>query len=252
MTEREPIRLCSIFCNVCTVHEKKIHSLFSLLIPPLYKTCSESNTPCSTLFRAFRKELFFSSPLLWFSSHFIRLTRGSLCDLPFTTLASSLPHYRGSQNSHMLVSKATSQDLCPERVDRRWMEEHETVAALTKTPVPFIRHASMCVRVYKEPDRKSDTKMQTFFIQELFYSGLTISPGIIFSLAKWMKQTRFFRDKLQSPWRKRDLIFFPPGSLHQVSPINVKREIRGLQEVKKKKKTQWASTKREHCYQLSN
>lgn len=51
-----------------------------------------------------------------------------------------------------------------------------------------------------------------------------------------------FQDKLQPPGERTDLIFFSPGSLHQISPINVKREIRGLQEVKKKKKTQWTST----------
>lgn len=43
------------------------------------------------------------------------------------------------------------------------------------------------------------------------------------------------QDPLQNPWEKRVLIFFSLGSLDQVRPINVKREIRGLCEVKKKK-----------------
>lgn len=127
--------------------KKKIHSLFSLLI---YRTCSESNTIfaplCSTLFRALRKEATLS--LSWIASVaesrpliFITLYQVDqrvLVWLTFTTLASSLPHYRRSQNSHMLVSKATNQDLCPGRVDRRWIEEHETVAALTKRQYLFL------------------------------------------------------------------------------------------------------------------
>lgn len=137
------------------VHEKgkKIHSLFSVLIPPLYKTCSKSNTIfsplCSTLFTAFRKETFFLPLLIrrhrkvvTFDFHH---TLSGWPEGPCVTylyyarflclslsLSLALAHYRGSQNSHMRVSKATNQDLCPERVDRRWMEEHETVAALTK------------------------------------------------------------------------------------------------------------------------
>ena len=79
--------------------------------------------------------------------------------------------------------------------------------------------------------------MQTFFvIQDLFYLGITRLPGVISSVAKRMKQNSIFRDKLQQPWRKSDLIFFSPwATLHRVSPFNVKREIRGLQEAKKEK-----------------
>lgn len=64
----------------------------------------------------------------------------------------------------MLVSKATNQDLCPAMFDRRWMEEHETVATLTKRLhlliVCDVTHKPLW---YVETVRKSDTKMKSFY-----------------------------------------------------------------------------------------
>lgn len=62
----------------------------------------------------------------------------------------------------MLVSKATDQGLCPERVDRRWMEEHETVAALTKHLFHLLGNITYNIVWYRVTVRKSDTEMQTF------------------------------------------------------------------------------------------
>lgn len=254
---RVPIRQCSIFCNVLhSVHgtKKKIHSLFSLLIPTLYKTCSESNTIfvplCSTLLRPFRKDSpppFGSEALqsrgLWFSSHFIRLTRGSLCDLP---LLRSLPLSLTTVVLRIVICwfpwQPTRTCVQGELTDIEWKNMKQWL--LAQMLVPFIR------LLHTLPISLSDIKNlllkvilrynQTFFFLN---SVLPELPSIIFSLPLT------FWERLQFSRRKRALICF---SLHQGSPINVKREIRGLHEVNKKNKSQWASTKRGHCYQSSN
>lgn len=60
----------------------------------------------------------------------IRLTKGSLC-LTFTTLTTSLPDYHGSQNSHILVSKATRTCVQGGLTNVEW-KNIKTVAAMTK------------------------------------------------------------------------------------------------------------------------
>lgn len=91
--------------------------------------------------------------------------------------------------------------LCPERTDRRWREECETVAVFTEHLYLLLDITSE-LTWYEEPVSESDTKIsKLFFCQDPFYPGLRKLPGIIFSLTKLMKQTRFFGDKLQPPWR---------------------------------------------------
>lgn len=109
--------------------EKEINPLFSQLIPSRWKMRSRSNrSHCSAAAKPsqhFSKANFppplpqitgaaVSRPLI-----FIRLTTGRWCDLPLSPPVPSLHHYRGSQNSRMPVSKATKQDLCPGRDDKR-------------------------------------------------------------------------------------------------------------------------------------
>lgn len=113
------------------VHEmlKEINPLFSQLIPSRWKIRSRSNTSrCSAAAKPsqhFSKANFppplpritgaaVSRPLI-----FIRLTTGRWCDLPLSPPVPSLHHCRSSQNSRMPVSKATKQDLCPGRDDKR-------------------------------------------------------------------------------------------------------------------------------------
>lgn len=111
------------------VREKEINPLFSQLIPSRWKMRSRSNTShCSAAAKPsqhFSKANFppplpqitgaaVSRPLI-----FIRLTTGRRCDLPLSLPVPSLHHYRSSQNSRMPVSKATKQDLCPGRDDKR-------------------------------------------------------------------------------------------------------------------------------------
>lgn len=127
--------VCKIFNDWGSifVHEKKKKNVI-LYFPYwfLHFKRMQHNT-CSMVFHYFQSflELHAKSRGLWFVSHFIGLTRGSLCDLPLRrTLPLSLTAV--AQNSHMLVSKATKQDLCPGRVDR-----HESVAALTKKSIHF-------------------------------------------------------------------------------------------------------------------
>lgn len=144
--------------------------------------------------------------------------------LTFTTLTSSLHHHWGSQNSHMLVSQATNQDPCPLRVDRRWIEEHETATALTKSPLFLFIDSDIAYKIlrYKKPF--------SFFIQYLV--GPTNLPS-----QKDKADSLWY--KLDPRWRKKILNFLsPPGSAHHIISINVKREIRGLQDVRVKNKTQ--------------
>lgn len=180
---------------------------------------------------------------LWFSSHFIRLTRGSLCDLP---LLRSLPLSLTTVVLRIVICwfpwQPTRTCVQGELTDIEWKNMKQWL--LAQMLVPFIR------LLHTLPISLSDIKNlllkvilrynQTFFFLN---SVLPELPSIIFSLPLT------FWERLQFSRRKRALICF---SLHQGSPINVKREIRGLHEVNKKNKSQWASTKRGHCYQSSN
>lgn len=133
---------CNMLLGICLNVRWKRNSSLRLFywFLPFYKTCSESSTIfaplCSAYFKAFCKE----TTSLWFCLCWIaciaelwplifitlyQVEERGLEWLTFTTLYSSFHHCRGSQNSHMPVSRATSQDPCPERVDRQWMEEHE-------------------------------------------------------------------------------------------------------------------------------
>lgn len=110
----------------------EINPLFSVSI--IHVRTSSLSPRCLPTFLSERELFMFHSielqSLYSCDLGFYQIDQRVLVWLTFPVLTASPPLCQGSQNSHMLVSKATNRDLSPGRVDRRWMKEHESVAAL--------------------------------------------------------------------------------------------------------------------------
>lgn len=113
------------------------------------------------------RELFISHSIelqsLWSCDlGFYQIDQRVLVRLTFTALAASPPLCQGSQNSHMLVSKATNRDLSPGRVDRRWMKEHESVAALANCLYFLLNCSSRKLKVCGAQSQKVTPQYKLF------------------------------------------------------------------------------------------
>lgn len=163
--------------------------------------------------------------------------------LTFTTLAASPPLCQGSQNSHMLVSKATNRDLSPGRVDRRWMKEHESGAALANCLYFLLNRSKLKCAQHRIRKRHHSTNFSVI----LFALGKKIAWSKI-SHCKWMKQAGF-PGFTAVPLEERERIkfLFSKVGTEWISPINVKRQIRGLckRGDKSKNKSHWASAQKQ-------